>query len=76
MKGTPNFNNLKKATGLEGEFYVLKGDGWAIFEWIIPDYGIALLWKPSMGTPTIAKKKIDIPDKNPDKGNRDGIQCL
>ena len=72
MRKTPNFNSLKNKTGLNGEFYVLKGGGWAIFEWMIPDYGIALLWKPTLGTPIIHKKYIDIPGGGSDNDSRRG----
>jgi len=55
--GRGNFNNLKTLTGMEGEKVWL-------LDWCINGgcykYGLAILWKPAFGTPTITKKWISI----------------
>lgn len=43
-----NFNNLKTKTGLQGTWYDIAGN----------NYGIGILWKGSLGTPTITNVKI------------------
>jgi endonuclease/exonuclease/phosphatase family metal-dependent hydrolase len=61
IKGKTNFDNLKDDTGYEGEMCktVIKG--------FFKQYGIALLWKSSLDTPTITKRVIDTPKDPHDK---------
>ena len=49
VTGNSNFNNLKSKSGLSGHWYDITGDG----------YGIGVLWRASLGTPTITNVKID-----------------
>jgi endonuclease/exonuclease/phosphatase family metal-dependent hydrolase len=56
VKGSSNFNSLKVASGLEGSWYDIAGDG----------YGIGLLWKSTLGTPQITNVKV-----NPISGSTD-----
>lgn len=54
MYRSDKFEKLKKETGMSGVFCVLEGKlPWTI-DWMVPDYGIALLWHPwFVGNPTI-----------------------
>lgn len=56
VAGNSNFNNLKSKSGLSGSWYDIAGNG----------YGIGILWKASLGTPTITNVKI-----NPAPGSSD-----
>jgi len=49
--GNSNFNNLKSQTGMEGAWY-------DIGNYPLYGYGIGILWKSSLGTPTITNYKV------------------
>ena len=52
IRGQQNFNTLKNETGLEGRMCVTIA---GVYLW---NYGIALMWKPSFGTPAIKKVEM------------------
>lgn len=47
-----NFNRLKEQAGMEGEFV-------RTMHMVVGRYGIALLWKSSLGTPNVTYKRIE-----------------
>lgn len=49
VKGSSNFNKLKTNSGLSGSWFDIAGNG----------YGIGVLWKQSLGTPTITNIKFN-----------------
>ena len=69
MKKTSRFKDLKRETGMDGEFCIFPKPFW--FEIItggfVPNYGIVLLWKTSrVGAPTITKRIVDTPNDDND----------
>lgn len=49
--GNSNFNNLKSQTGMNGSWF-------DIGNFPLYGYGIGILWKSSLGTPTITNYKV------------------
>lgn len=60
VEGNANFNNLKSAAGMDGQWFDIAGNG----------YGIGILWKASLGTPTITNVKISPTSGSSDSENR------